>query len=80
MRGFVTSAFEQTEEDEACRDRGVQNTKEDQGRNHEGKADFFVDVVTEGIEGWGSVVLSAGIAVHLGPVSVLFDGKPRNTD
>lgn len=64
MRGLVTSAFEQAEKDKSGRDRGVENTKEDQGRNHEGEADFFVDVVSEGVKGRSSVVLGAGIAVH----------------
>ena len=66
MAGLVPRAFEDTEEDEARRDRGVQDTEEDEGRNHERERDLLEDLVTERTESGSSVVLVSGVGVDDG--------------
>jgi len=59
----VACVVEEAEEDEACRYRGVENTKEDDGRNHEGKGNLLVHFVLDGTERWRRHVLSTGVGV-----------------
>lgn len=63
VRGFVLGALEDAEEDEACRDRGIQDAQEDQRGDHEGERNLLVNFVAERVEGWSRVVLCAGVAV-----------------
>ena len=66
MAGLVPRAFEDTEEDEARRDRSVQDTEEDEGRNHERERHLLEDLVTERTESRGSVVLVSSVGVDDG--------------
>lgn len=63
MRGLVSAAFEDAEEDEPRRHRRVEDAEEDQGRDHEGEGHFLVNVVAEGAKCRSCVVLCACVAV-----------------
>ena len=43
MIAFMSCAFEYAEEDEAGGEGGVEDTKEDERGDHEGKGNFLVD-------------------------------------
>lgn len=63
MVAHVACALEDVEEDKARGDRGVQNTQEDQGRDHEAEGYNLVGMVAERAKGWGGVVVEASVAV-----------------
>lgn len=62
----MSGSSEDSEEDEAGRNRGVQNTQEDNGWDHERKADLLVQFVAKGSKGGCSVVLVSSVGVDDG--------------
>ena len=59
----MASALEDAEEDEAGGDGSVENTQEDQGRNHERKGNLLVQLIAQRTESGSGVVLRSGISV-----------------
>lgn len=64
MAAQVSCSGENAEENEACRDGSVENTQEDNGRNHEGEADLLVCLVAEGSKSGSGIVVGPGICVN----------------
>jgi len=62
---LVVRVLEGAEEDEARRDRGVQDTEEDERRNHEREGDFLVNRLQRA-KSWCSHVLVTDIRVDYG--------------
>ena len=62
---LVAGVLEDSEEHKSSRDRRVQNAKEDQSWDHEGKGDLLIDVLKRA-EGRCSHVLVAGVNVNDG--------------
>lgn len=60
----VASSLEQTEVDEPSRDGGIQDTQEDQGRNHEGERHLLEHLVADGTECRGSHILVTRVVVN----------------
>jgi hypothetical protein len=63
MTGLVPGALEYAEEDESCRDRGVEDAEEDQGRDHERERDLLVELVAKRAERRGGIILVASVGV-----------------
>lgn len=66
MVALVTGVVENTEEEETSRDGGVQNAKEDQGRDHERERHLLVDIVANSPKGRSRHVLIAGVDIDNG--------------
>ena len=64
MTGLVSGALENPEKDEPGADGGVKNSKEDQGRDHEGERYFLVNIVAKRTESWCSHVLITSEAIN----------------
>lgn len=62
---LVARVLKDAEEDEARRDRGVEDAQEDEGWDHEGERDLLVQRL-EGAESWGGHVLVASVSIHDG--------------
>ena len=60
---LVAGALEDAEEEEAGGDGGVEDAEENEGGDHEGEGHFLVEVVADGAEGRGGIVLGAGETV-----------------
>lgn len=63
MVALVAGALENAEEDETGRDGGIEDTKEDERRDHERECDLFV-VILQRSKGRGCVILCSGISVY----------------
>ena len=66
MLALVPGVVKQAEEDEASRDRGVQDTQEDDRRDHEGEGNVLVRIL-ERTECWSRHVLVTGVGIDDGP-------------
>ena len=59
----MASSLEDAEEDETGRDGGVEDTEENQRRDHEQEGDLLVQIVAERAERGCGVVLRAGVGI-----------------
>lgn len=60
----MTRSSKDAEEDEACRDGGVEYAQEDNGGYHEGKCNLLVDFVLQTSKRGRCHVLSAGVSIY----------------
>lgn len=63
VRGHVAGVCVEAEEEETRGDGGVEDTQEDDGRDHEAEADFEIDFVAKGAESRRHVVLVSSVDV-----------------
>lgn len=67
MIALVSGSFEDPEEDESCRDRGIQNSQEDQSWDHKAERNLFIDIIPKRAKSWGSHVLVPSEGINDGP-------------